>query len=44
MNIKENIYKTRSLEDGIFFDSIQTILGFSPKNLDHFRKHLSFHK
>jgi ribonuclease-3 len=39
MNIIKKIFtKSRSLEDGIFFDSIQTILGFSPKNLDHFRK------
>jgi ribonuclease-3 len=39
MNIIKKIFtKSRSPEDGIFFDSIQTILGFSPKNLDHFRK------
>jgi ribonuclease-3 len=39
MNIIKKIFtKSRSPEDGIFFDSIQTILGFSPKNLDHFKK------
>lgn len=41
MNIIKKIFsKSRSLnlEDGIFFDKIQTILGFPPKNLDHYRK------
>jgi ribonuclease-3 len=35
--IKKIFTKSRSLEDGIFFDSIQVILGFPPKNLDHYR-------
>jgi ribonuclease-3 len=30
--------KSRSLEDGIFFDAITDILGFPPVNLDYFRK------
>ena len=39
MNILKKIFtKSRSQEDGIFFDSIQTILGFAPKNLDHYKK------
>ena len=41
MNIIKKIFsKSRSLnvEDGIFFDKIQFILGFAPKNLEHYRK------
>jgi ribonuclease-3 len=39
MNRLRNIFtKSRSPEDGIFFDAIQTILGFSPKILDHYRR------
>ena len=39
MSILKKIFsKSRSLEDGIFFDTIQKILGFAPKNLDHYRK------
>lgn len=30
--------KSRSLEDGIFFDAIEKILGFSPKNLENYKK------
>ncbi len=30
--------KSRSHEDGIFFDSISKILGFAPLNLDYFKK------
>jgi ribonuclease-3 len=39
MNIIKKIFtKSRSVEDGIFFNSIQTILGFPPKNIDHYKK------
>ncbi|MFQ3174566.1 MAG: ribonuclease-3 [Flavobacterium sp.] len=39
MNRLRKIFtKSRSTEDGIFFDAIQLILGFPPKNLDHYRK------
>jgi ribonuclease-3 len=39
MNRLRKIFtKSRSPEDGIFFDAMQTILGFAPKNLDHYRK------
>ncbi|UFH36110.1 ribonuclease III [Flavobacterium acetivorans] len=39
MGILSKIFsKSRSQEDGIFFDSIQKILGFPPKNIDHYRK------
>lgn len=36
--IRKIFSKSRSLEDGIFFDTIQKILGFSPINLDYYRK------
>ncbi len=36
--IKKIFSKSRSLEDGIFFDKIQELLGFKPKNLIHYRK------
>jgi len=36
--IKKIFTKSRSLEDGIFFDSIQEILGFAPKNIDYYKK------
>ena len=36
--IRKIFTKSRSLEDGIFFDSISEILGFVPLNLDHFKK------
>lgn len=39
MNRLRKIFtKSRSPEDGIFFDAMQTILGFVPKNLDYYRK------
>ncbi|PRZ26393.1 ribonuclease III [Flavobacterium granuli] len=39
MGILSKIFsKSRSQEDGIFFDSIHKILGFPPKNIDHYRK------
>ena len=39
MSIIRKIFtKSRSLEDGIFFDAIQNILGFAPKNIDHYKK------
>ncbi len=39
MNIIKKIFtKSRSLEDGIFFDSIKEILGFAPKNIDYYTK------
>ncbi|MFM2369332.1 MAG: hypothetical protein RL619_1632 [Bacteroidota bacterium] len=36
--IRKIFSKSRSLEDGIFFDSIQKILGFNPNNLDFYKK------
>lgn len=36
--IRKIFSKSRSLEDGIFFDSIQKILGFNPVNLDFYKK------
>ena len=36
--IRKIFSKSRSLEDGIFFDSLSEILGFVPKNLDYFKK------
>ena len=36
--IRKIFSKSRSLEDGIFFDSIAEILGFVPINLEHFKK------
>ena len=39
MNIIRKIFsKSRSLEDGIFFNSIQEILGFTPKEIEHYKK------
>jgi ribonuclease-3 len=39
MNIIRKIFsKSRSLEDGIFFNSIQEILGFAPKEIEHYKK------
>ena len=36
--IRKIFSKSRSQEDGIFFDTIQKILGFTPKNIDHYKK------
>lgn len=36
--IRKIFSKSRSLEDGIFFDAISEILGFVPKNIDYFKK------
>jgi ribonuclease III len=36
--IKKIFSKSRSLEDGIFFGAIETILGFAPKNIDFYKK------
>ncbi len=36
--IRKIFKKSRSKEDGIFFDSISEILGFSPIDLNHFKK------
>lgn len=36
--IKKIFSKSRSLEDGIFFDSIREILGFDPIILEHYKK------
>jgi ribonuclease-3 len=36
--IRKIFSKSRSTEDGIFFDSIQKILGFAPVNLDFYKK------
>ncbi len=39
MNRLRKIFtKSRSPEDGIFFDAIEKILGFAPKNLEYYRK------
>lgn len=39
MSIIKKIFKTsRSLEDGIFFDKLEKILGFKPINLEHYKK------
>jgi ribonuclease-3 len=39
MNVFRKIFsKSRSKEDGIFFDTIQKILGFEPVSLHHYRK------
>lgn len=39
MRIFKKIFsKSRSLEDGIFFDAIRNILGFEPKNLKYYKK------
>jgi ribonuclease-3 len=36
--IKKIFSKSRSLEDGIFFVTIEKIVGFSPKNIDLYKK------
>ena len=36
--IKKIFSKSRSVEDGIFFSKIESLIGFKPSNLDHFRK------
>ena len=39
MKILKNIFKkSRSSEDGIFFNDIQTIIGFKPENLFYYQK------
>ncbi|WP_291098466.1 MULTISPECIES: ribonuclease III [unclassified Flavobacterium] len=39
MNIIRKIFsKSRSLEDGIFFDSIREILGFDPNTIEYYKK------
>jgi ribonuclease-3 len=39
MNLIKKIFcKSRSLEDGIFFDAIHTILGFTPNTLENYKK------
>lgn len=39
MNIIKKIFsKSRSLEDGIFFDEIKEILGFAPATISHYKK------
>jgi ribonuclease III len=39
MSIIRKIFsKSRSHEDGIFFESMQKILGFAPKDLEHYKK------
>jgi ribonuclease-3 len=35
--IKKIFSKSRSPEDGIFFDAIQKILSFEPKNIEHYK-------
>jgi ribonuclease-3 len=36
--IKKIFTKSRSPEDGIFFDELQKMLGFKPFNLDHYKR------
>jgi len=36
--IRKIFSKSRSLEDGIFFGAIEKILGFTPKNIDFYKK------
>lgn len=36
--IKKIFSKSRSLEDGIFFDAIHKIIGFAPVNLENYKK------
>ena len=36
--IRKIFSKSRSLEDGIFFDSMRGILGFEPKTLEYYKK------
>ena len=36
--IKKIFSKSRSQEDGIFFDAIERILGFAPKTIDLYKK------
>lgn len=36
--IKKIFSNSRSVEDGIFFDKLEKILGFKPKELQHYRK------
>ena len=36
--IKKIFSKSRSLEDGIFFDTIQKILGFQPTTIEFYKK------
>ena len=39
MNIIKKIFqKSRSKEDGIFFDTIKNIIGFTPVKLDFYKK------
>lgn len=39
MNLIKKIFKkSRSLEDGIFFDAIHDIIGFAPINLENYKK------
>ena len=39
MNLIRKIFsKSRSLEDGIFFDTIREILGFNPRTVDYYKK------
>jgi len=38
MNVIRNILNSRSGKDGIFFDAIQEILGFKPKNISKYQK------
>lgn len=38
MKVIPNIFKSRSEKDGIFFDQVQQILGFKPKQLDHYKE------
>ena len=40
MNLLKKIFKnkSRSIDDGIFFEIIKNIIGFSPKNLEYYKK------
>ena len=37
-HIKNIFTKSRSLEDGFFFNEIETIIGFKPKSLIYYKK------
>ena len=39
MKLLKNIFqKSRSKEDGIFFNEIQTIIGFKPQSINYYQK------
>ena len=42
-HIKNIFTKSRSLEDGFFFNEIETIIGFKPKSLINYKKEITNH-